>query len=245
VPDTESRTFTIPLTPPQAVDAVSAELFPPVGDHGDGLAAVLLAHGAGTDRRNPLLRTVAAGLAAAGHPVVLFNFGYTEAAGRSSGSGRRRPDPAPRLEAVWDAVVADAGRRLPGRPLVLGGRSMGGRIASHVAAAGTRCDGLAFLGYPLHPPGRPERLRTAHWPQLRCPVLFLHGDRDTFGTVEELERARAAHLGGAPSVVHVLRGADHGFKVRKADGRTGAEVLDEVVQVMRAWLSPLAAEGGR
>jgi hypothetical protein len=139
------------------------------------------------------------------------------------------------------------------RPVVLGGRSLGGRIASLLVAAGAcpQAVGLLLLAYPLHPAGRPERLRTAHWPNLRVPVLFVQGDRDPLCDLGLLERERAALLSGADSRVHVLAGADHGFalaRARAVDGagqgaRSRSVVLAEVVTVVEDWLRGLAATG--
>jgi hypothetical protein len=219
------------LTPPQAVTETDATLWP----GGDGeQAAVILAPGAGTDQRGPVLRRIAEGVAEAGHPVLTFNFAYTQA-------GRRRPDPAGRLLAAWADVIARARERLgTARPLVIGGRSMGGRMASLLAAEdGGACQGLLLLGYPLHPAGQPDRLRTSHWPRLRVPVLFVQGDRDALCPLDVLERERAAHMGRICSDVHVVTGADHSFGVRKRDGRDPGEVLDEVIQASIAWLDCL------
>ncbi|MGH8909570.1 MAG: alpha/beta hydrolase family protein [Egibacteraceae bacterium] len=222
----------LPLTPPQAVTETDATLWS--GGEDGSRAAVILAHGAGTDQHATVLRTVAEGIAEAGHPVLTFNFAYMQA-------GRRRPDPAGRLLEAWRDVIADARKRLGmPRPLVIGGRSMGGRMASMLAADHQDvCQGLLLLGYPLHPAGRPERLRTAHWPQLRVPVLFVQGDRDALCPLNVLERERAAHLGQAPTEVHVVAGADHGFGVRKRDGCNPADVLGEVVQASADWLGQL------
>ena len=227
----------VALDAPQAVAETSALLWVPPRARADR-AGVVLAHGAGTDMRNPLLRTVAQALAGQGHPVLSFNFAYTEA-------GRKAPDPMTRLEACYRAVAAVARARFGARPLVLGGRSMGGRVASHLAAQGEPCDGLVFLGYPLHPPRRvgtevpDEKLRTAHWPALRVPALFVQGDRDALADLALLERERAARLTGSPSRVHVVAGGDHGFAVRKKDGRTPAQVLDEIVGAITGWLGGL------
>ncbi len=228
MPTATSTTHTFPLTPPQAVATTSAEVW--TSDR-DGRPALVLAHGAGTDRSHPQLRSVARRLAARGHPVALFNFAYTEA-------GRRRPDPAARLEQAWRDAVA-ALRPLLGedRPLVVGGRSMGGRIATMVAAAGAPVDGCVTLAYPLHPPGRPDRLRVAHWPDLRVPWLLLSGDRDDMAPLATLRAELARHLPDRDVTLHVLAGADHSYRVRKADGRTAAEVLDEVVDVTAGWLA--------
>jgi predicted alpha/beta-hydrolase family hydrolase len=187
-----------------------------------------------------MLRAIATGLAAEGHPVLTFNFAYAQA-------GRRRPDPPARLVAAWRDMIT-AGRDLFGaqRPLVIGGRSMGGRIASLLAAEeggvgqGDVCVGLLLLGYPLHPPGRPEQLRTAHWPELRVPILFIQGDRDTMCRPELLARERAVHLGHVRSDLHVLEGGDHSFKVR---GRPQDAVVSEVVSIATIWLATLSHSG--
>jgi uncharacterized protein len=235
LPSASAVRLRVPLSSLQAVSHTSAVLWQPEVDRG-GLAFVL-AHGAGTDFTNPLLRGVARGLAERGFPTVVFNFAYAEA-------GRKRPDPAARLEAAYRDAIAQAQEVLGAdRPLVLGGRSMGGRIASHLAADGQRCAGLAFLGYPLHPSGRPEKLRTAHWPKLGVPLLFVSGDRDKLCDLALLDRERAAHLRGVAHRVHVVAGGDHGFAVRKADGRTDAEVLGEVVTVLADWAEGLMPAG--
>ncbi len=219
------------LTPPQAVSHASAVVYRPLSD--GGRAAFVLAHGAGTDLTNQLLRSVARGVAGRGYPVLTFNFAYAEA-------GRKRPDPAVRLEVAFrDALRFARTVLFTDRPLLLGGRSMGGRIASHLAAQGEPCAGLALLGYPLHPPGRAEKLRTAHWPQLRVPLLFVQGDRDRLCDLDLLAREREAHLRQAPSRVHVVRNGDHGFSVPAADGRTAAEVRTEVIAAVADWADRL------
>lgn len=222
----------MPLRPAQAVTHTSAMRWDPVTD--TGKPGVVLGHGAGSDLANPVLLAVARELAARGHPVLTFNFAYAEA-------GRKPPDRPARLEAAFVDAITGAEQAMGPRPLVLGGRSMGGRIASLVAAAGQPCAGLILLGYPLHPPGRPERLRTAHWPALRVPVLFVQGDRDRLCDLDLLERERAALLTGAPSTVHVLAGADHAFAVRKSDGRSASSLLEEVSTVVGDWLETVGA----
>lgn len=225
----------IPLSGSQAVTHTSAVVWEPAHDR-DALAFVL-GHGAGTDLTNPLLRTVGRGLAERGFPVAVFNFAYAEA-------GRKRPDPEPRLEAAYRDVVEAVSEHLGGgRPLVLGGRSMGGRIASHLAADGVRCAGLAFLGYPLHPAGRPEKLRTAHWHRLRVPLLFLSGDRDRLCDLELLEEQRRAHLTTVANRLHIIAGADHGFAVRKPDRRDDDRVVSEVIGVLEDWAGGLMPAG--
>jgi uncharacterized protein len=232
MPPVRTERVRLPLSTRQAVAATSAVVWWPGAD--DGAPAFVLAHGAGTDMTHPTLRGIGRGLAEQGHPVALFNFGYTEA-------GRKRPDPMARLEAAFTDVVAGLRARFGSRPLVLGGRSMGGRVASHLAASGAEAAGLCLLGYPLHPAGRPERLRTDHWPRLRLPLLFVTGDRDRLCDLDLLARERADKLAAADDTLHVLAGADHGFGVRRRDGRTPAGVLAEVVEVVAGWAARLPA----
>jgi uncharacterized protein len=168
--------------------------------------ALLLAPGAGSDRQHPAL--VAIERAVAPLPVVRMDFPYRTA-------GRKAPDRAPVL---LDAVRAEAqdlvrARRLRAGRLVLGGRSMGGRMCSIVVAEGLPAAGLALVSYPLHPPGRPDRLRTEHLPALHVPCLFVHGTKDPFGTPDELEAATALISGPVTHVWidggrHDLKGAD-------------------------------------
>ena len=230
----EPRRLRLPLTQPQAVDDTTALLWPPGGVDGERLGLVL-GPSAGTRITHPALGRVAAGLAARGYPVVGLDFAYAEA-------GRRLPDPPARLEAAFRDAVGFAHRHLGRRRLVLGGRSMGGRIASQLAAGGEPCVGLAMLGYPLHPAGRPERLRTAHWPKLEVPVLFVQGDRDALCDLDLLGHERV-RLGRGDSRVHVLAGADHGFRPRGGHGsparEAGRDMLAEVVDAVAGWLDGL------
>jgi len=181
---------------------------------------VLLTPGAGASRDQPSL--VAAGQALAPVVVERMDFPYRLA-------GRSRPDKAEVLVAAvreGAARLADATGLAPAR-LVLGGRSMGGRICSMAVAEGLDALGLALVSYPLHPPGKPDRLRTEHFPQLDLPCLFLSGTRDSFGTRGELEEATAAIPG---PVTHVwLEGGDHGLRRRD----------DEVAAMVRDWVMSL------
>jgi uncharacterized protein len=219
----------VPLTAPQAVTHTSAVVWEPKPRPRRPRVGVVLAHSAGTDMTNVVLCGLARGLAQRGHVVATFNFAYAEA-------NRRRPDPGPRLEAAFRDVLAMMRDRLGKVPPVIGGRSLGGRIASQLTAQGERCAGLLLLGYPLHPAGKPDRLRTGHWPELRGPILFVQGDRDRLCDLALLEQERPDKLAGADSRLHVVAGADHGFAVRKADGRSALEVLGEVVEVTAAWM---------
>lgn len=187
---------------------------------------VVLAHGAGNDMTNPLLVAVADGLTRRGRTSVRFNFPYKQRGGRA-------PDPAPVLETCYRAVLDDVRRELRPRWLVIGGKSMGGRMASHLAAHGERIDGLLFLGYPLHPAGRPHQLRAAHLERILAPMLFLAGTRDALCRLELL-RPVLARLPTA--TLHVVEGGDHSFNVAKRSGRGQREVVGEIVAVSADWL---------
>jgi predicted alpha/beta-hydrolase family hydrolase len=191
-------------------------------------ATMILAHGAGTDMHHPFLARFADGLAARGVATVRFNFPYTE-------QGRHRPDPAPILEACWhavlDAVRADAA--LSRGRIVIGGKSMGGRMASHIAAQGAAVDGLLFLGYPLHPAGQPHKLRAAHLPQITAPMLFLSGTRDALCPLDRLRPVLAAL---PQATLAVIDDADHSFAVRKRSGRDADAVMDEMLAASVDWL---------
>jgi hypothetical protein len=179
--------------------------------------ALLLTHGAGSDRDHPTLQALEAGLSPL--PVHRIDFPYRR-------DGRRAPDRAPvLLDGIREEVRA-LGERLGIGPerIALGGRSMGGRMCSMAVAEGLPCAGLVLLSYPLHPPGKPEQLRTAHFPVLDVPCLFLAGDRDPFGTPAEVEAAVAAIPG--PVTVAWLAGGRHDVK--------GAD--DRIVDTVRAWL---------
>jgi len=183
--------------------------------------AVLLAHGAGADMHAVTLTTVADALADARVPSLRFRFPYRSA-------GRRAPDRPPVLAAAVREAAAELARRtrLPPERLVLGGRSMGGRVCSLVV--GHDADplpalGLVLLGYPLHPPGKPDQVRSEHFPRLRVPCLFVHGTRDAFGSPDEL-RAAARKVRGRVSW-HWIDTADHGFEPLKSSGLTQAEAL--------------------
>lgn len=162
--------------------------------------------------------------------VVRFNFLYRE---RRSG----RPDPMPQLVECLTAVVDRVRAELAPAQLVIGGRSMGGRAASMAASDGVACDALILLAYPLHPPGQTAKLRVAHLPGIRQPVLCMNGTRDTFCERPLMERTLATL--GSNWKMHWLEGADHGFHVLKRSGRTDAAVLAEAADTCVAWLSGL------
>jgi len=185
-------------------------------------AALILAHGAGYGMNTRLLVDIAEALSERRIAVLRFNFPYTEA-------GRRRPDPQPKLEACYRAVASAVAEEFE-RPF-LGGKSMGGRIASHLVADGFPAAGLLFLGYPLHPPGQPERVRDAHLRRIEAPMLFLQGTRDAFATPDLLHRT----IGSLPgATLAETAGGDHSFKVR---GRATAEVTPELVEAIAAFIN--------
>jgi predicted alpha/beta-hydrolase family hydrolase len=212
--------------------AVSSVVALPPGFRGPGrIPAVVLAHGAGADMRSPFMSALHTGLAREGFVTVKFNFPYTEAR-------RRAPDPRPVLErcyrAVLDAVAADRTLRPPW--IAIGGKSLGGRIASYVAAAGAPVRGLVFLGYPLHPAGRPDALRADHLARVSAPMLFVEGTRDALCDLDLL-RPILAHLPRAR--LHAIEDADHSFRVPRRAGRADTDVWDEIVRVTAAWLDGL------
>jgi predicted alpha/beta-hydrolase family hydrolase len=188
---------------------------------------VVYAPGASADLKDPFGAFLAKALNDAGVTVVRFQFPYKEA-------GRSAPDRPPVLEATWRAVL-DAVRE-PRRKLCVSGRSMGGRIGSMVVADGAQADALALFAYPLHAPGKPERARVEHLPNLKLPTLFVSGSGDAFGSPEEL-KAAAKKVKGAKT--HFLEGADHGFAVKKSSGRTKDDVYAEAVSTLAAWLKSL------
>jgi predicted alpha/beta-hydrolase family hydrolase len=179
---------------------------------------LILAPGASADRSQPALLAIDRAATAAGFIVERMDFPYRQA-------GRRAPDRAP----VLVQAVVDEAQRLAPRvgAVVLGGRSMGGRMCSLAVAEGTPAAGLVLISYPLHPPGRPDRLRSEHFPRLGVPCLFVSGTRDAFGSPDELEDATRAIRG--PVTCHWLDGKAHGLR--------GAD--EEVASVVVGWLRGL------
>lgn len=198
---------------------------------GDDIAVMIFAHGAGGSIADRGTLASATALRTQGFGVVRFNFLYKE---KKSG----RPDAMPKLMATFSAVVAHA-RAVLGqpRPLIIGGRSMGGRAASMLAAEGFNADGLLLLAYPLHPPGRPEKIRDAHLPFIAMPVLAFSGTRDPFVTRELMDRALTTVT--APWEMQWVEGADHSFHVLKSSGATDGEVMTRIGQESRAWVDTL------
>ena len=192
----------------------------------------VLAHGAGAGMRHPFMAAMAERLAGRGIATLRYQFPYME-------RGGSRPDPPPVAVAAVRAAVTEASRCCPGAALVAGGKSFGGRMTSTAIAEGAlpSVRGLVFLGFPLHPPGRPSVTRARHLEDVTVPMLFLQGTRDDFADLALL-RGVLDRLGDRPTL-HVVEGADHSFGVLKRSGRTGEQVLDELAESVEAWLSRL------
>jgi predicted alpha/beta-hydrolase family hydrolase len=189
---------------------------------GDTVGTFVCAHGAGGNMHDRGMQAVAKELRGRGLDVVRFNFVYSE---KKSG----RPDPMPLLQSCIRAVVG----AVSARRLIIGGRSMGGRAASMLAAEGFAADGLLLLAYPLHPAGKPEQLRDAHLPRIAVPTLCLNGTRDALCRPDLME-AVLPRL-GSNFEMHWLEGADHSFHVLKSSGRTDADVMAEIGETTSAW----------
>lgn len=191
---------------------------------------MVLAHGAGAGQKSPFMVRTAQGLSERGIAAATFDFSYIT-------QKRSVPDRAPVLEGTWRSAIDEARTAFAGLPLCIGGKSMGGRIASHVASQGGagRLAGLVFLGYPLHPPGNPQKRRDQHLPAIAEPMLFVQGSRDTFGSGEEI---RALLLSLQRATLHEIAGGDHSFKVPARQRPKGAEdpPLNEVLDVVATWM---------
>ena len=199
-------------------------------------AALVLAHGAGAGQHSPFMTGFARAPASLGPDTITFNFLYTE-------QRRRLPDRRPALEACYRSVVHTVVRQLgsANRFLFIGGKSMGGRIATEIAAADQELPvrGLVLLGYPLHPPGRPDDRRDAHLPRVRRPMLFVQGGRDNFGTPAELEPILTSLAPAA--TLHVVGGGDHSFKVPRVGEQVRAAVFDQVQRAIVEWTRQVMA----
>lgn len=217
--------------------SVSAIVYP-ANSRGRSGVTLILGHGAGAGQTSAFMVSYATELAARGIDAVTFNFFYAE-------HGRRAPDPNDKLEACYRAVIeAVLGhKKLRGNELAIGGKSMGGRIASQVAASGAgELAGLVFLGYPLHPPGNPEKLRAKHLAEIKKPMLFVQGSRDVFGTPGEL-RPIINKL-KPPATLYVVEGGDHSFKVPKGAGVPQEKVHEAVLDEVARWLREKAQASG-
>jgi predicted alpha/beta-hydrolase family hydrolase len=194
-------------------------------------AALVLGHGAGAGQRSTFMVDFARAISALGVDVITFNFPYIE-------QSRRIPDRAPVLESCYRAVIASVHGQLPAakRALFIGGKSMGGRIATQVAAADPTLPiaGLVLLGYPLHPPGRPTERRDKHLPSVGRPMLFVQGARDAFGTPAEI--ASVVETIGPSASIHIVSGGDHSLKLARKDPAAQAAVYDNVQRTIVEWM---------
>jgi predicted alpha/beta-hydrolase family hydrolase len=214
-------------------EAVTALLYPAAKKIRAGLTA-LLGHGAGANQLSGFMRMFARGLAERGLDVVTFNFIYME-------QGRSVPDQKPKLESCFRAVIEAIGkhRKLKANRLVVGGKSMGGRIASQVVAARAEeplavdVNGLVFLGYPLHPPGNPARLRVEHLEQIKKPMLFVQGTRDALGTPEEIQPFVKDLR--PPAKIYAIEGGDHSFKAPKKFGMDQPQIYEAAMDEIARW----------
>jgi predicted alpha/beta-hydrolase family hydrolase len=217
----------IPIAAGEQVSSVIA--IPDDYAAGQGIG-VILAHGAANDMEHPLLASVAQGLAEAGCLVLRFNFLYRE-------RGRRSPDRQEILVRTWQSVygfLRDHPRYRPGT-VVASGKSLGGRVASQMVAEGLLpVQGLVFLGYPLHPPGKKEKLRDSHLYRINIPMLFLAGTRDSLCDLELLRSVLRRLI--APWQLETIEGGDHSFRVRKSAGTTEKEIHQRITETTSRWL---------
>ena len=191
-------------------------------------ACFVFAHGAGAGMAHPFMATVAAGLAQRGIATLRYQFPYME-------KGSKRPDAPAVAHAAVRAAAAEAARCCPGLPLIAGGKSFGGRMTSQAQAAapldGVR--GLAFFGFPLHPAGKPSSDRAKHLGDIKIPMLFLQGSRDSLAELSLLEPVVKSLKRRA--TLHVVKDADHSFHVPARSGRNDREVMDEILDAFVAW----------
>lgn len=208
-------------------------VFEPATASGIG-SLFVCAHGAGGHMADHGMLALAERFRTCGIDVVRFNFLYREKISS-------HPDAMPRLKECMSAVVSWAREEVGPKRLIIGGRSMGGRAASMLAADGFPCDGLILLAYPLHPAGKPEKLRDAHLAQIKVPVLCLNGTRDSLCRRDLMESVVSSLTGWT---MHWLQAADHGFRVSKTSGKSDSDVLSEIGDVTATWESRLVRRTG-
>jgi len=211
-------------------ETVSAILSGPGHARQSGPTGLILAHGAGNDMHNPLITAVAVRLAAEGFPVLRFNFLYKE-------KGKKSPDSQTRLEHTWQRAweTMQGQTRFPLERIVAAGKSMGGRVASQMAAAGRLpAAALVFLGYPLHAPGKSDQLRDEHLYRIQAPMLFFTGTRDPFCDLGRLAGVLARLT--APHDLEIIAGGNHSFGLPRSDERTEADIHDHITAKCLQWL---------
>jgi predicted alpha/beta-hydrolase family hydrolase len=191
-------------------------------DTWDGKTAIILGHGAGQGMNSPFMNYFHTELAGRGILSVKFNFDYME-------EGRKAPDRQPKLQARYRDVIQHVALEYSPKNIVIGGKSMGGRVASYVAADTPEVTGLVFLGYPLHPPGKSDQMRDAHLYALNKPMLFLSGTKDDFAERPLLEEV--IRKIGARATLHWVEGGDHSLQVK----RSGKESWPAAVDVIEKW----------
>jgi hypothetical protein len=192
-------------------------------------ACFVFAHGAGAGMNHPFMAAIASGLAERRVATLRFQFPYME-------QGSSRPDPPKVAQAVVRAAVHEAAKRLPEVPLFAGGKSYGGRMTSQAQAAEplAHVRGLVFVGFPLHPAGKPSTERASHLAGVQVPMLFLQGTRDTLADLD-LIRETTAKLGDR-ATLHVVEGGDHSFKVLVRSGRNDGQVREELLETIVHWM---------
>lgn len=192
-------------------------------------ARMVLAHGAGAGMEHDVMQQLAAQLASHGIEVVLFNFPYMQT---MKAQGKRRPpSKADALLSHFSALLEHVANELPALPTFIGGKSMGGRMATMLGNE-VACKGVVAFGYPFHPPGKPEKTRTAHLPDLTVPLCIIQGERDTFGNQDEVtDYALGNHV-----QCHFLADGDHSFKPRKASGYTQQQHIEHAASLCTAFI---------
>ena len=207
-------------------EQISGVLTLPAGPGRD--LGIVFAHGAANDMNHVLLQAAAEGLSARGYPCLRFNFPYRE-------QNKKSPDPEPKLMHTWCRAVEEMKSRTGCQKFIAAGKSLGARMAAQASAQGRlQPDGLIFLGYPLHAPGRKEVLRDAPLRKIQSPMLFLEGTRDPFCDLDLLKGVLKEM--NAPLCLEIIQGGDHSYKLPKTDPRTEQDVHEFVIQTSLAWL---------
>jgi hypothetical protein len=228
MPPTELR---IPVEHPHVEDVSALWHAPGSAGAAARKSVWLLAHGAGAGMRHAFMQSIADGLASLGFGCLRFQYPYME---RHSRDGvRRPPDPMARIEAAHVSALRELERLAPGARVILAGKSMGGRASSHLAAKGHDGAGLVFFGYPLHPPGKPDKLRSEHFAAICQPALFLQGTRDNLCRIDLLQ-AELPRWGGR-ATLEIVAGADHGFAVPRSQGVSRNEVMRDLIERADRW----------
>ncbi len=226
----------IPLIEPvHGLEAVSGVLGVPEWWPTGSRVSIVLAHGSTGNLEEPLLVSLQQALTNRKYLTLRFNFPFAEA-------GKKRPDPFPVLERTMRHAIATLGRDPTAAPahLFVGGRGIGGRVASHLATSQVRVDGLFFLGFPLHAPGKPEALRVDRLFRIVSPMLFVQGTRDRQCEIPLLRKTLLRV--GAPTTLHVVQEADQSFKVPRKTGRTDADIQREVFASLDGWIGRVLGE---